>query len=212
MPLVVGSVFGEFTSFLPIPKYPAGLSGEEEKKAVAAVLGEEGAAACIPLFEKAYPERRITDLLVLDFIFRTPEQQYIRLRAEDGGRVWSYLFNKDAKINGRQTPWHCIDIPYLFHNIDLVPYTQPDYEVNERIQDEIFESAMNFARTGDPDGALPAGEKWLPSAKDFEYTAVFGEKTEVRKNYDRDLIPVFGKYMMPIMQKRMAETMSSVAH
>ena len=212
VPLVVGSVFGEFTSFLPIPKYPAGLSGEEEKKAVAAVLGEEGAAACIPLFEKAYPERRITDLLVLDFIFRTPEQQYIRLRAEDGGRVWSYLFNKDAKINGRQTPWHCSDIPYLFHNIDLVPYTQPDYEVNERIQDEIFESAMNFARTGDPDGALPAGEKWLPSAKDFEYTAVFGEKTEVRKNYDRDLIPVFGKYMMPIMQKRMAETMSSVAH
>ena len=45
VPLVVGSVFGEFTSFLPIPKYPTGLSGEEEKKAVAAVLGEEGAAS-----------------------------------------------------------------------------------------------------------------------------------------------------------------------
>jgi para-nitrobenzyl esterase len=209
---VAGSVYGEFTSFMPNPVYPEGMSREEQAAAVAAVIGKEGADASIPLFEKAYPERRITDLLLLDFIFRTPEQQYIRQRAKDGGKIWSYLFNQDEKVNGRQTPWHCCDIPYIFGNIDLVPYTQGEWAENTALQEEIFGSALAFAKTGDPNGALPAGEDWLPSTKDHEYTAVFSKKTRVRDNFDAELIPVYAKYMAPVFRERMAQTMADVAH
>lgn len=212
VPLVAGSVYGEFTSFMPNPVYPEGMSRDEQAAAVAAVIGKEGADASIPLFEKAYPERRITDLLLLDFIFRTPEQQYIRQRAKDGGKIWSYLFNQDEKVNGRQTPWHCCDIPYIFGNIDLVPYTQGEWAENTALQEEIFGSALAFAKTGDPNGALPAGEDWLPSTKDHEYTAVFSKKTRVRDNFDAELIPVYAKYMAPVFRERMAQTMADVAH
>lgn len=212
VPLVAGSVFGEFTSFASNQKFPDNLTKEESRNIIAKVTGEEGADALIPLFEKAYPERRLTDLLYLDFIFRAPEQKYIRLRAQQGGIIYSYLFNKDAKINGRQMPWHCSDIPYLFHNISLVPYTQPDYAINKKIEYEIFGSAMHFARHDSPDGVLPSGASWKPSTEKDEYTAIFGVNTRVARNFDRELIPLLEKYMGPVLQKKMQESESEIKH
>ena len=72
IPLLVGSVFGEFTSFTPSPYDRSGMSEKEQEAAIRQTLGEEGAAELIPLFREAYPERQPIDLLRLDFIFRAP--------------------------------------------------------------------------------------------------------------------------------------------
>ena len=122
IPLLVGSVFGEFTSFTPAPYDRSRMSEEEQEAAVRGILGEEGAAELIPLFREAYPERQLVDLLRLDFIFRAPEIAYLAQRGRLNDCTWSYLFNMDQPIDGGNTPWHCCDIPYFFHNIDLVEY------------------------------------------------------------------------------------------
>ena len=115
------------------------------------MVGDEGADVLIPLFRKAYPNRKLIDLLRLDFIFRGPEIGYIASRAALNGCTYSYLFDLDQPINGSTTPWHCSDIPYVFHNIDLVEHThRPDGNntVAERVQEQVFASVMAFARSG----------------------------------------------------------------
>ena len=125
----------------------------QQEKTVREPLGGEGADALIPLFKKAYPERDILDLLRLDFVFRGPEIGYIAKRSILNDCTFSYLFSLDRPINGSTTSWHCSDIPYVFHNIDLVEHThRPDSgnAVAERVQEQVFQSVLAFARTGNP--------------------------------------------------------------
>ena len=209
IPLLVGSVYGEFTSFMPSP-YKDGIPAEEQKKILTETLGQEGADAVIPLFEKAYPERPLLDALRLDFIFRAPEIAYIAKRSELNNCTWSYMFNMDQPINGRQTPWHCSDIPYVFRNIDLIQYPHGNEELAVKIQDQVFESVMAFAKTGDPNNA--AIPQWDACRPGEENTIIIDADTRVRTNYDHELQGVFTRYMGPVMERMMAAMRESVQH
>lgn len=209
VPLMVGSVYGEFASFAPNRYDRATMSVEEGWKIIKETFGEEGYDELKPLFEKAYPERNPVDLLTLDFIFRLPEQEYIRKRSECCEHTYSYMFNLDMPIEGGKTPWHCADIPFFFHNTELVPVSQIP-GVTERVEEEIFRSVMAFAHTKNP-----SNEKvgtWQACTPEVEHTMVFGEKTELRTNYDAELIPVFAKYMGPVFQKMMEVSMKNIQH
>ncbi len=209
IPLLVGSVYGEFTSFQPFVCNKAALSAEEGKEAVRKVLGEEGAGLLFPLYEKAYPERHPIDLLMLDYIFRLPGLTYIAKRSELNRSTWSYLFNLDMPVDGGRTPWHCADIPYVFHNTEMVPSTYQE-GVREKMETQIFETVMAFARTGNPNNhAIP---KWPASSPGQEHTMVFDLNTRVRLNHDRELIPLFAKYMEPVFSQNMGKILESVQH
>lgn len=209
IPMLVGSVFGEFTSFAA-PAYDKGkLTKAEGEEIVKKTVGEEGAAVLLPLFEKAYPERNPVDLLNLDFIFRLPTQGYLKVRSGLNSCTWSYLFNQDLPLESGRTPWHCSDIPFVFRNTELVPSSQIP-GVTEKLEDQIFETVMAFARTGDPNnGSIP---RWSASTPEKECTMVFDEKTAARENFDRELIPLLAKYMGPVLEKMMASMMSDVQH
>ena len=119
VPLMIGSVFGEFSSFAPID-WDRGADDAAQVDRVRKLIGREAADRLIPLFRDAYPDRAVGDLIRLDAIFRGPEIRYIAARSALNDCTWSYLFNMDQPIDGGNTPWHCSDIPYWFHNIDLV--------------------------------------------------------------------------------------------
>lgn len=201
IPLMVGSVFGEFASFAPNRYDRSAISEEEAWNAVKDMLGEEAVAELKPLFAHAYPDRNPIDLLTLDFIFRLPEQQYIKARCEGSKQTYSYLFNMDMPIEGGKTPWHCADIPFFFHNTELVPVSQAP-GVTSRVEEEIFRSVMAFAHTGDPNN--DAIDKWPASTPQEEHTMVFGKQSGVRTNFDAELIPALAKYMGPVFAKMMA--------
>lgn len=209
IPLLVGTVYGEFTSFVAASYDKTKMSVQEGEAAVAQKLGKEAAGQLLPLFAKAYPERHPADLLNLDFLFRHPTQQYIRKRSALNSCTYSYLFNLDMPVDGGRTPWHCADIPYVFHNTELVPVTW-EAGVTEKIEGEIFGSVMAFARTGDPNHAgLP---QWPASTPEEERTMVFGKDTGVRRNHDAELMPLFVKYMGPVFAREMEENKGSVQH
>ena len=188
IPLLVGSVFGEFTSFAPLPYDRENLSEDTQEGMIRKALGEEIANALIPLFREAYPERKTIDLLRLDFVFRAPEIRYIRERSRLNSSTWSYLFNQGQPIDGGNTPWHCCDIPYFFRNIDLVEYPHGDQsepDLAYRLQDEAFGSLLAFARTDNPKNA--AVPEWPACRPGREAVLVIDRNTRVKENYDHRL-------------------------
>ncbi len=213
VPLMVGSVFSEFFSFSPSPYDKAALSSAQQEKIIRDFVGGEGTDILLPLFRKAYPERDIIDLLRLDYIFRGPEIEYIARRSALNDCTFSYLFSLDQPINGSTTPWHCSDIPYVFHNIDLVEHThRPDGDnsTEERVQEQVFGSVMAFARTGNPaNDRIPA---WQPCREGCETTMVIGETYGVRENFDHELIPAVIKYIAPAAARKMAREKTNIQH
>ncbi len=188
IPLMIGSVFGEFTSFAPMPWDREHMTEEEQIRLIEKTWGEGPAGSLIPLFREAYPERKVVDLLRLDAIFRLPEIDYIAERSKLNSSTWSYLFNMDQPIDGGNTPWHCSDIPYVFHNIDLVEYPHglQDDGPAQRIQEEVFQSVMAFAKSGNPDnGFIPS---WAPCEPGAEQVLIVDDHTRVLTNYDHELI------------------------
>lgn len=198
IPLLVGTVYGEFTSFGPDGFDKSRLTRSQGEEKVKETLGEEAAEQLLPLFAKAYPERNPADLLKLDYTFRLPAQEYIRLRSALNTCTYSYLFNQDLPVDGGRTPWHCADIPYVFHNTELVPVTQ-EPGVTEKLEKQIFESVMAFARTGDPNNKeIPF---WPSSTPEKEQTMVFWKETGLRCNYDAELVLLAEKYVEPVVRK-----------
>ncbi|MBR2822079.1 MAG: carboxylesterase/lipase family protein [Clostridia bacterium] len=212
IPLMIGSVFGEFTSFQPMPGEWKTMSEAQQRGAVTAAWGGEAAEALIPLFLEAYPERRITDLLKLDYIFRMPEIRYIAERSKLNEKTWSYLFNMDQPIDGGNTPWHCSDIPYVFRNIDLVEYPHgdgADEGLAERIQEEAFRAVISFAAKGDPNGAgLP---EWKASEPGKERTLILDGKTRVQENHDHRLMDALAGYLEAI-EERARQNRGNIQH
>ncbi len=209
IPMLVGTVYGEFTSFMPTPYNKSILTAAQGEEIVCQRIGMEAAQELLPLYKKAYPERNPVDLLNLDFIFRMPTMQYVRQRSALNQCTYSYLFNLDMPVDHGRTPWHCADIPYVFHNTNLVPSTQ-EKGVTEEVEKQIFGSVIAFARTGNPNhAALP---EWSPSTPEEERIMVFDKQTRQRINYDEELIPLVSKYMWSIFARGMEQNKDSVQH
>lgn len=209
IPLMVGTVYGEFNTFAPNTYDKHSMSREDGRREVRNVLGEEAAGLLLPLYEEAYPERHPADLLVLDTVFRQPTREYIRSRSALNQCTYSYFFDQDMMIDGGRAPWHCADIPFVFHNTELVPVTQVP-GVTEKLEKQIFDSVIAFARTGDPDN--PAIPHWPASAPEEEQTMVFSGHTCVKTNHDAGLLPLYIQHAVPILEKKMEEMMEDVQH
>ena len=211
IPLMVGSVFGEFTSFAPIPWSRDSLTEAEQVRLIRDAWGKGPADAMIPLFRQAYPERKVIDLLRLDFVFRLPEIRYIADRSSLNNCTWSYLFNMDQPIDGGNTPWHCCDIPYVFHNIDLVEYPHGPAEegLAKRLEEEAFRSVIAFASSGNPSN--PAVPGWLPCAPGKERVMVFDGNTRLLENHDHALMNAYTSFAEQINRK-MFESAGQIQH
>ena len=209
VPLIVGSVFVEFGSFAPMPWRRQELTMEEGTRIVEQEVGKEESVELLRLFREAYPERNPIDIMTMDFIFRTPEIDYIKARSSCSGGTWSYLFNLNMNFDGGRTPWHCADIPYFFHNTSLAPYTQ-EQGVTERVEKLIFDSVMAFAKTGNTEN--PEVPSWPECTPEKEYTLVIGNETRIRENFDHELVPVLGKCMGPVYARNMEKRMKDVQH
>lgn len=213
IPLLVGSVFGEFTSFTPAAYDRNSMSEEQQLEMLEEELGKDLVSKLLLLFRQAYPERNIIDLLRLDFMFRLPEIPYLARRSEENSCTWSYLFNMDQPLDGGSTPWHCCDIPYFFHNLDLVEYahgaTIPE-NLAEKMESWMFGSLMAFARTGNPQTAeLPS---WPACTPEKEHTLILDANPRIGTNYDHDLVFAAANGMMDVFRKNMEKDKDSLQH
>lgn len=184
VPLMVGTVYAEFFGFMNA----APVTLEE-------AAGAEAAAQILPLFHAAYPGRPDEHLLSLDVVFRAPTIAYIKARAAAGGKVYSYLFHQDFPLNNGTTAWHCADIPFFFHNADLVPICH--FDGAKALEEKVFGAAMAFSRTGAPG--------WPESTPEEERTYLFAEDCRLTVNHDHDLIQAWTQPSIALMSRGMGQ-------
>ena len=209
IPLLVGSVFGEFTSFGPPPFNKHAMTGEEQKKVLLKYLDAKTLDEVAKLYKAAYPERPLVDVIRIDTLFRPPIIEYVKIRAKLNKCTYSYIFNMDQPIYSGLSPWHCSDIPYVFRNIELVDYPNGS-PYAEKMQEIVFNSVMAFARTGSPaTDQLPA---WPACTEKEEHTMVLDEHSRCLTNFDHDLIPAAEKAIMPVFPKIMADLSGQTQH
>lgn len=208
IPLLIGTVFGEFSAFVTENYDRSKLTRDDAVKLITDMLGKEGAEAVIPLFEKAYPDRHLVDLLSLDFMFRAPNIPYVMKRAALNNNTYSYFFNHNTAMDYERVPWHCFDIAFAFHNIDMVPSAM--FEGAEELQEEVFNSVLAFIKTGNPNN--PAVPQWPACDAREEHIMFFDDNTRVLTNHDHELMPVYARYMGPAFGKMMAENAGKAQH
>ena len=211
VPLLVGSVYGEFLGFFRLPGFGPDTSDEEALHAMNTLFGEKEVQTLLPLFCKAYPDHPLRDLIRLDTLFRGPEIAYIAARSRLNACTWTYLFDHSFYLNGGTVAWHCADIPYVFGNavLDSVEYTHEDGM--ELLQKQIMNSVLAFARSGNPNhGAIPV---WEADAPGRESVMKFGNETKAMPaNYDHELIAKLAEVTGPAIRKLFAQMSGDIQH
>lgn len=197
IPLMVGSVFGEFD-------FDHGIDGKETypqekiRQMIGAQLGE-GAEEIAALFRKTYPDKHILDLLSLDNFIRSTEIDLIKERSKTKeSKTYSFMFTYNFALDGGKPAWHCSELPFVFHNIEKVPACN-DSEEAAVLEKQMSFAWAQFARTGTPELCCAAGESdapliWPACEEGAENVMIFDKKCQVKVNYDHALIALHEQY------------------
>ena len=184
IPLIIGTVFGESGAF-SMPALPKYSLSEKEAAALITEKYPEKAADLIPFFKKAYPEKALLDLAAVDGSRRFGTLDYLKYRAPyTEAPVYSYVFAFDFPVNFGTPAWHCSEIPFVFHNTDKVAVCNVP-GVSDKLEEAMFGSWLNFARTGNPDAE---GFSWKPFTMEEKSTLVFDREITNRPDYDTKLV------------------------
>ena len=191
-PLIVGSVYSEFTT-LPAKYQRYAMTDEEMVKACEEELGKENADKLIPIFQKAFPEKKIIDLLTYDYsAVRGAAMDFIRARLRDGcAETYNYFFSTVFGTNEGTTAPHSSDIPFIFHNTSLVPSADLGAEETKRLEYLMSGRFIAFAKTGKPQ--LEGEEEWPACTKEREATMVYNVDTTIQYGVDKELLEEMGK-------------------
>ena len=140
-------------------------------------------------FGNAYPEKQKADVLFMDTRTRPNMLRLAKLRSRQGCQIWNALFALESPMKGGITPWHCAEIPYVFHNAQ---YNEASYipGVSEELQKQIAGAWAAFARTGDPNTDLLP--HWPDVTSDTVPTMIFDQTTRVASDHDKELLTLLG--------------------
>lgn len=192
IPLMIGSVFGEF-AFAPVLFDKTALTEAEMEAIVGKVYGEH-TKEILAAFARAYPGKNPTDILNIDRCMRQPSKKLAAMHAK-GEKAGTYLYNFTLEFPMmHKIAWHCSDIPFFFHNTDKVEVCSIP-GVTERLEQQIFGAFMSFARTGAPsEAALP---EWPPVTTAEEPTMIFDRECQVRNHFDDELLRLIDSILPP---------------
>ena len=195
VPTMVGSVMAEFS--LEAPVYgKEELSAAKRRENLAQKYGEENVDEVIRLFKAAYPDKNEVYARYMDLIFRPNTLNFIKKKAEESqAPVYSYLFALEFDIDGGTAAWHCSDIPFFFHNVDLIPLCQMYGEESKKLEAQMAGAFLNFARTGNPNHSLLP--QWKASTGTQVNTMIFDKECRVQENFDEELITYLNKITPP---------------
>ncbi len=183
IPLMVGSVVAEL-GFMPMPKNKDGIPVSERKAILEKQLGKE-TDAMIDLFKKAYPDKNELNLIPLDSLVRVPTLAMMDLRAKVSSvPAYCFMLALDFPYDDGKPAWHCAEIPFVFHNIDKVPICNKG-EIGKRLEEEMAGAWAAFAKTGNPSTETLV---WKPYTTEEPVTMVFDDVTEMKVDYDRELV------------------------
>ena len=121
IPVMVGSVFGEMNCWTALDPNETNKNSWTDEEVDAKLTEKYGdkAEAVKEAFLKAYPEKSACDAYYV--ANRTNFSKTLTKRVEAGAtKNYDYVVSYESPIDGGVNLWHCGEIPFVFHNVDLV--------------------------------------------------------------------------------------------
>lgn len=118
--------------------------------------------AVLEEFLKLFPNMEAKDLYFYNAALRTRTNADAKYNAGGNGKVYTYMFTYESEtVNGGITAFHCVELIYAFHNVDIPIVRVATGATSEayQVQDITANMWLNFARTGDPS---QEGIPWAP--------------------------------------------------
>lgn len=193
VPTLVGTVTAEFGMVRDYGVRKE-LTVPEREKHVKEFYGAEGGEKILSAFRKVYPHTNEVYATDLDGMFLPATVDYVKKKAKEASApVYNYIFAKIFDYDKGRAAWHCSDIPYFFHNAELIPLChQENYEFLDRVMSASF---VNFARSGDPNAeGLP---RWEACKEGSMITMVFDDICYTCENMQDELLPLIKEYKPP---------------
>ena len=104
------------------------------------------------------------------------------------------MFSLNFTYDDGKPAWHCSDIPFAFHNTEIVPVANIE-GVSDRLEAEYAGAYVAFARTGNPNHEGMA--QWPAYTADTQTTMVFDRETVARPHLDAELVAKVKEYTPP---------------
>jgi para-nitrobenzyl esterase len=188
IPLISGTVFSEHVGTLDKHETRKNeWSPKEIDEHLATAYGDKKTDIAAE-FKKAFPRKKVQDVLFFAGISRPPVKKTLARKLEKSkAPVYNYIFAYEAPVNGGITSFHCSEICFAFHNVGL-----PQSKIATggtpgafALQDKVSMAWINFARTGNP--AQP-GLDWKPYTVQEPQTMVFDTVSEATPLRDDKLV------------------------
>jgi para-nitrobenzyl esterase len=165
IPFIQGTVFSEAANnnlnLIAQGVYKNEWTSAETGQYLARRFGGD-AAAIKTEFTRLFPEKKPQDAYFYDIGRRGPTLDYLAEKGQaSSAPVYNYLFTFEAPVNGGVLPFHCSELLYVFHNVDLREITRATGGTVDvyKMQDVMAQAWVNFARTGNPS---QPGLQWRP--------------------------------------------------
>ncbi|MCI7813503.1 MAG: carboxylesterase family protein [Lachnospiraceae bacterium] len=159
IPFMASTVFSEFDYNWMVEGPNKNEWTEEESMARLTEKYGDKAEAIAEEFQKVFPGRNIADAYFYDAylpwaaISREGVEGILNHKLENAtAPVYEYLFDYEVPVNGGALAFHCCDLIYVFHNVDIPVVTRATGgdETAHKVQDEVASAIVAFATTGDP--------------------------------------------------------------
>ena len=154
-------------------------------------------------FLATYPAATESDVLQAriqsntDQSFGWEMRTWARLTATTASTAYLYLFTRvpPAPDANRYGAFHAADVPYVFGTLGKSPYQYANRaydEVDRKLSATMMSYWVNFATTGDPNGAnLP---RWSPYTMKDDNTMEFGDTVQLRQGIRKERLDFMDRF------------------
>jgi para-nitrobenzyl esterase len=181
VPLLIGSTETEVTWNVNTDYTPPADEGALRERVKRALRSDDAQAEkMVAIYKKGRPKASLLDLAL---IIETDASQFRggtdteaeRKAALGRAPVYMYRFQWYSPVSGgRLRAMHCMDIPFVFENVDLSKSVVGDGADRYALADKMSSAWVAFARTGNPNHkGLP---KWEPFTADKRATMIFNNE------------------------------------
>ncbi len=187
IPFMASTVFSEFDYNWTFDGPNKNLWTDAETLAnLANKYGVDYAQEIVVEFSKVFPGRKLADAYYYygggRVISRKGVEEVLADKLKNAtAPCYEYLFDYEVPVNGGIIPFHCCDLIYLFHNVDIPVVSLatggPENAAAHKVQDTVADAFLAFAKTGNPSTDKL---EWKPYTLEEKNIMVFDEVSECK--------------------------------
>jgi para-nitrobenzyl esterase len=172
IPLIGGTVFSEFAGNLQSGDNKNAWTTADVDQHLTKAFGDKK-DAIVAEFKKDFPHKKVQDVLFYAGSSR-PGVKSLLARKLEKSKVptYNYLFTWEYPVNGGITAFHCSELAFCFHALDVpqIKTATGGGAAAKALADKVSQAWVNFAKTGNPS---QPGLAWKPYTTQDPQAMVF---------------------------------------